>query len=528
MTIRPLLPIAALAVLIAGCSGATDSATTTDAATSGASTDTTEPGADAATAEDAKQPGAADATDVTDAIGAADMAVTPDAAKPMPTAGPMLWGPAKAVDEDPDPDVVEVTIVAYPEEIELLPGVKTVMWTYNGQVPGPLIEAKVGDRIIVHFTNRLTKDTTIHWHGMRVPNAMDGSPMTQGPVVPYGTFDYDFVATEAGTFWYHPHVSTHIQVERGLYAPLVVREVEPPAFDAERMLVLDDVLLDADGQIGAPALGHMETMHGRFGNTLLLNGKPVGDAPEAWQIRSGSVERWRILNTANARSAELDLQGASWRVIGTDGGLIPQPYAPKGNLRVAPGERYELEVRWEPHTPESIGSLRWHVPALDGDQVVDLPVEIVRIASTEEEAMPSHGVSLPQVTLPAWEAASEPTMTMKIEAEMAMGGQVVWKFNGLSYDGATMLEVPLGVMQTIDVVNTTNIEHPLHIHGHFFQVALRNGKETAEPGLKDTVWVGPEDTVRLVMPFDNPGMWMYHCHILEHAESGMMGIIDVM
>ena len=87
----------------------------------------------------------------------------------------------------------------------------------------------------------------------------------------------------------------------------------------------------------------------------------------------------------------------------------------------------------------------------------------------------------------------------------------------------SMLEVPLGVMQTIDVVNTTNIEHPLHIHGHFFQVALRNGKEAAEPGLKDTVWVGPEDTVRLVMPFDNPGMWMYHCHILEHEDRGMMG-----
>jgi FtsP/CotA-like multicopper oxidase with cupredoxin domain len=438
---------------------------------------------------------------------------------------PSLIGVPLAEDINPSPTIVEVNLTAKVTDLTLLEGKTTTMWTYNGQLPGPTIQARVGDRLIVRFTNELPDATTVHWHGLRVPNEMDGAPLVQFPVQPGETFTYDFILKDAGTYWYHPHMMTHVQVERGLYGPLVVHEADPPVFDAERIVFLDDIRLEENGQRAGFHLTHPERMHGRHGNVLLMNGKVV-DEEDTLAMRRGTVERWRILNSANARIARVDLGTAQWRVIASDGGLVPTPYSLEV-LQIVPGERYDLEVRWDPENDSEVGELRYWVPVVENEQVTLAPIVIQSLFSSDQEPMPPHDVVLPEVILPDWPVEDEPTIVVELEGKPGVTGQVQWMLNGEVYGKHTPVKVDLDSHHTIDLVNTQDQVHPMHIHGHFFQIMSRDGVPTAEAGLKDTVLVGPQETVRLSILFDNPGQWMYHCHILEHAAMGMMGVIEV-
>src|SRR5919199_54639 len=184
--------------------------------------------------------------------------------------------------------VVRVDLEARETEWEFSRGRRTRAWGYNGQVPGPTIEARAGDVLEVRLTNRLPEPTLIHWHGLRVPAAMDGTDMVQHPISPGETFTYRFKVPDAGTYWYHPHVNETVQLERGLYGAIVVRGDDEPVFDAERVLVLDDVKLDREGQI-KPLGGIVEHHDGRQGGTLLVNGREGSQLTMA----AGQIERWR-------------------------------------------------------------------------------------------------------------------------------------------------------------------------------------------------------------------------------------------
>src|SRR4029453_10039489 len=212
-------------------------------------------------------------------------------------------------------------------------------FAYNGKVPGPLIKAKVGDTVEVRLTNSLPQATTIHWHGVRVPAHMDGTEAVQPPVEPGGAFEYRFVVPDAGTFWYHSHTNETEQLERGLYGGLVVRDPGEPAFDAERVLILDDLKLDAEGEV-APFGDEHEHHAGREVEVRLLNG-PL--EPEL-EIPAGTIERWRIVDAANTRYVRLSIGGRPFEVIGTDGGLLPRPRSATDVL-LTPGERFDLAVR---------------------------------------------------------------------------------------------------------------------------------------------------------------------------------------
>ncbi|HIA04673.1 MAG TPA: multicopper oxidase family protein [Myxococcales bacterium] len=439
---------------------------------------------------------------------------------------PELLGVPLAEDLNDDPKIIEINLTAQTSEHVFIEDTVTPMWTYNGQFPGPAIQARVGDRLIVHFTNNLPDSTTVHWHGLRVPNEMDGAPLVQQPVQPGETFTYDFKLKDAGSYWYHPHVQTHIQVERGLYGPIVVHEAEPPAYDVERIVFLDDIRLEMDGNRSPFNLTHPERMHGRYGNVLLLNGKAV-DEGDSLALRHGVVERWRVMNSANARTAQLDLMAAEWRVIASDGGLVPEPFTTE-LLQIAPGERYDLEMRWNPESAEDSGELRYWVPVVENEQVKLAPIVLQTLFSNDEEALAAHDVELPEVTLPEWPVEDMPTITIELDGKPGFNGQIQWMLNGKVYGQHIPIKVDLGSYHTIDIVNKQAQVHPMHIHGHFFQVISRNGKPVVnEAGFKDTVMVGAKETVRLSILFDNPGQWMYHCHILEHAKMGMMGVIEV-
>jgi FtsP/CotA-like multicopper oxidase with cupredoxin domain len=437
---------------------------------------------------------------------------------------PPLWGPeVVAVDENPEPGIVEVSLTAQFTDVTLGDGMTYEMMTYNGVAPGPAIHARVGDELVVHFTNNLDQDTTIHWHGLRISDQMDGNPRIQDPVPPGGTFEYRFVIPEAGTFWYHPHIREHIQIERGLYGMLVVRDELDPEYDLERALALDDILVDPDSELlPAHLRSHPEIMHGRVGNVMLVNAREVGFMPNGTATR-GDVERWRLVNTANARTMTLSLEGASFRVIGVDGGKLAEPYT-TDQLLMPVGQRYDLEVAYD--TAGTV-ELITHVLTLnEADEVVEVPLPIFTVDVAEGAEAP---------VLPEWPTI-EPLPVREVDREVEMVfdgvadslGMTHWRINGESHPEEPIFTFREGETVRITLRNDVGPEHPFHLHGQFFEI-VDDGREitTGMPGLKDTVLLPGLEELEIIAYMDNPGRWMVHCHILEHAQLGMMAEIVV-
>ncbi len=238
--------------------------------------------------------------------------------------------PALAQDVNPDGGIVEVHLTAREAVWDFGIGSSTPVWTYNGVIPGPTLEANVGDTLIVHLCNDLLEETTIHWHGVETPANMDGSDIAQLTVPPGGTFRYEFPLLRAGTFWYHPHVRTFRSVERGLYGLLIVRDPkEDQALglpEREHLIVLDDILMAPDGQIVEPFSGSreevaIEMLNGREGNRQLLNGV----VEPTMTMEKGVPHRLRILNAANARFVRASVADHPFWRIGGDQGLLEKP-----------------------------------------------------------------------------------------------------------------------------------------------------------------------------------------------------------
>jgi FtsP/CotA-like multicopper oxidase with cupredoxin domain len=201
------------------------------------------------------------------------------------------------------PREIHVDLEARETTWEIAPGRTVSAWGYQGMVPGPTIVAQVGDTLVAHLVNHLPEPTVIHWHGLRLPAAMDGTESVQRLVQPGERFEYRFSLPDAGTFWYHSHANETVQVERGLYGAFIVHGPDEPAFDADRLLVLDDVKIDRRGRIAKPAL--FDRHSGREGDVLVINGR---SEPE-YVIAAGQVERWRIVNACSARYVRLSLGG---------------------------------------------------------------------------------------------------------------------------------------------------------------------------------------------------------------------------
>jgi len=385
---------------------------------------------------------------------------------------------------------------------EVAPGRVVRGFGFNGQVPGPSIEAQVGDTLAVELTNRLAEPTTVHWHGLRIPAAMDGTESVQRAVAAGETFRYSFVLPDAGTFWYHSHVNETEQVERGLYGALVVRGPDDPALDAERILLLDDLKLDETGEI-APFGDKHEHHAGREGGLLLVNG--CSDA--GLEMAAGQIERWRVVNVANTRFVRLSIGAQIFAVIGTDGGLLPAPLRVR-EILVTPGERVDLAVG--PFTEgEEIA-----IEALGYDRGKG-ETEPARLATLRVGAAEPSRAKLPDSLRriePLVSADVEPTRTIDMKALMHGG------------HGQRDRPVRVGELQVWELVNETGQDHPFHLHGFFFQVL----DESAPTAWKDTVNVPRKQSVRVAwLPDDRPGAWMYHCHILEHHAMGMMAHFDV-
>ncbi|CAN91337.1 MULTISPECIES: multicopper oxidase family protein [Sorangium] len=442
---------------------------------------------------------------------------------------PEGWDSAVALrparDLDARPGVLEVDLTARVEDVEIVAGKRTPTWTYNGGLPGPLLRARVGDRVIVHLRNELPAPTTVHWHGVRLPAEMDGAPGHSQPETPSGGgFTYDFVVPDAGLYWYHPHVDSAVQAGNGLYGPLLVEDPdEPAALGDELVLVLSDITVREDGSLEDPeAGGNLGTLFGREGDILLVNGRvnPVIGA------RAGLRQRWRIVNAAKSRYYQLLITDHRFTRIGGDGGLLEHPVE-EDRILLTPGERADVLVTPR-GAPGATLSVRW-VPYDRGyGATFGRPeVEAFRLRLADEPL--AEGDPLPAIArgIEALDTAAARRVDLQLTREEGPG-DLVMGINGVPSWEAEPLVAAVGETAVWTVENTMEFDHPFHLHGFFFQVLGADGQPVRPLAWKDTVNVPVDGAARFAVRYDNrPGMWMFHCHILDHADAGMMGMLQV-
>jgi FtsP/CotA-like multicopper oxidase with cupredoxin domain len=431
----------------------------------------------------------------------------------------------EAHDINPDPRIVEINLNAKVARVEISAGVTVEAWTYDGGLPGPLIRTRVGDRLIVHFSNSLPQPTTVHWHGLRVPIQMDGVPGASQPEVQTGgTFTYDFTIPDAGLYWYHPHVMSAAQVGFGLYGALIVDDpAEQIGVADEVVLVLSDIAADAKGRLEPPDSGGQAGMvFGREGNHVLVNGR----TDRRLVARSGAPQRWRIVNAAKSRYFYLDLEGQSFRQIGGDGGLMEHPVDSDAVL-VATGERVDLLVapRGAPGSELMLRSLLYN-RGYGSVEYREMP-DLLRVGIASLPAAPAAPLPSPRRTIErlSTDGATEVRLDLTLNGSPS-GIGAEWRINGFPAWRAKPLLAKPGETQIWTLSNKSDWSHPFHLHGFFFQAIDEKGEPVRPLVWKDTIDVPLKDTRRFIVKFDDrEGDWMFHCHILDHADGGLMGTL---
>lgn len=459
---------------------------------------------------------------------------------------PSSLGPAIAAAEAARPHTghtVTAVLSAGRGDIDL-GGTMAQTIAYNNTIPGPMIRANIGDELSISVTNNLNRATSVHWHGIALRNDMDGAVPATPNIETGNQFTYRFSVPHPGTYWAHPH--TGLDADYGLYLPLIVDDSSEPApYDAEWTVVLDDwtdgvgsspsQLYAALRNSGMPAhdmpgmagmdtpgvggVGRSDLLGGDAGDIsypyYLINGR-IPEAPSTFRAKPGQRVRLRVINAGSDTAFRIALAGHRMTVTHTDG--YPVVPTDVDAVLVGMGERYDVIVTAEsgvfPLVAVAEGknavarALLTTATGTAPDPVFQ-PVELTRVVGGAELF-----TAAPHVMLP-------PTKSdIALSATLA-GGMMNydWKINGRPFSDATPLTVQQGQRVTLTISNNSMMWHPMHLHGHTFQVMKPDGS----PGpRKDTVIVLPMKQVTVVFAADNPGIWMMHCHNTYHQEAGMM------
>ena len=456
-----------------------------------------------------------------------------------------------------------------------LKGRTYTMYAFNGQYPGPLIEAVRGSELTVIFRNRLPHASTVHWHGLRLDSRSDGVPnLSQPAVPPGGLFTYHLRFPDAGIYWYHPHVREDVQQELGLYGNMLVRPDSGAQYgpaNREAVLMLDDILVNDDGLVPLGLESPTHTLMGRFGNLLLVNGEPRYQL----SVKRGEVVRFFLTNTSNTRTFNLSLPGARLKVVGSDAG----PYAREAwveSVVIGPAERYVVHARFDRPGPTALVNkvrgldhlygrffaetdtlgvvevgggrtredLSASFDALRTDTAASGELERFRRraegARQEALILTLETRDLPAVTNRLMQLDSIYFSPMEWSGTMPMmnwastGRQVRWILRDPS-TGRENMDVAWrfrrGEPVRIRLVNERRsfhaMQHPIHLHGQRFLILSVNGVPDEHPVWKDTVLLPAGSVVDILLDASNPGRWMLHCHIAEHLSADMMTRFDV-
>lgn len=439
------------------------------------------------------------------------------------------------------------TLNARPVEVDL--GGRVVStWAYGDTIPGHVFRATAGDRVTVAFGNDLPAATSVHWHGLAIRNDMDGVPGVTTPEVPAGgTFAFDFVVPDPGTHWFHPH--TGLQLDRGLYAPFIVDDpADPGDYDHEWVVVLDDwtdgvgrspeqIMADlravggsgsgtgsgsmmGGGMMGGNGGGGMGggMMGGDGGDVtyplFLINGRSA-NAPDVLAAKPGQKVRLRVINAGSDTIFTVAVAGHALRVTHSDGYPV-KPVSTQA-LRIGMGERYDATITLAdgvfPLVAQPVGKsgLARALIRTGGGAVPAAgfrPAELDAYPLTVDALTVAPGAALP---------SRDPDSVQPLTLAGSMG-PYVWTINGRTYDQTLPLSIREGQAGRLAITNHSMMSHPVHLHGHTFQLGPAGG---AGPR-KDTVLVPPMGAVNVDFAAANPGVWMIHCHNTYHAEAGMM------
>lgn len=430
------------------------------------------------------------------------------------------------------------TLTAAPLQVDLAGRVVTT-WAYGDSVPGKPIRATAGDRVQILVQNGLPEATSVHWHGLAIRNDMDGVPgLTSPEIGAGGSFEYDFVVPDPGTHWFHPHHGP--QIDRGLYAPFVVDAPdEPGSYDLEWIVVLDDwsdgmgptlqetyealVAAGKDGNgmdhMGMGGMGGMSMDGGDVDYPLyVINGKAPAD-PDVLTAKPGQKVRLRIINAAADSVFDVALAGHELKVTHTDGYAVNP--VPTTLLRLGMGERYDAVVTLQDGVFPLVAR-RSGKPGL-ARALVRTGSGAAPTASFEPAEL--SGYALTADALSAAQGTALPSKDADTTQDVALGGSMapyVWTINGRTYNETIPLTVAAGQTTRLRVMNHTMMAHPLHLHGHTFQLGAAGGTGAR----KDTVLVPAMGAVDLAVLADNPGRWALHCHTAVHMEAGMMTRLD--
>jgi FtsP/CotA-like multicopper oxidase with cupredoxin domain len=428
-------------------------------------------------------------------------------------------------------------LVTRETSLQLLPEgyPKTRIWGYDGTIPGTEIRVPRGARVQRQLVNDLPEATSVHWHGIRIENDMDGvSGLTQDAVPPGETFDYDFSVRDAGTFWYHAHNRSYIQVARGLRGALIVEEPHAPDVDRDEVLIFDDWLIDPEtGQIADTFDQPMMMSHGgRSGNYVTTNGQYNLTLPAQRNDRL----RLRLINAANARIFALRLQGMTGWTVALDGMPLVQSQPVADTLLLGPAQRIDLfvDITAAPGEPAALLNVDTNEPF---PQVAfTVTGQGARMARAAPAALPPN----PRMDLPDLDNATPVKLYMSGGAMGRMNAAVLngerkgfrqlaaagyfWAVN----DVANMPDTPLTTLTRGDharvaITNDTVFPHAMHLHGMHFREVTQG--QTGP--MRDTLLIGANETREIAFVADNPGKWLFHCHMLEHAASGMTTWVEV-
>jgi len=422
----------------------------------------------------------------------------------------------------------------------------TPMMRYNNSQLPPVIVAKRGTQMTLNVQNNLLEDTTVHWHGFKIPAVQDGGPDKPIPVATSKTYNFQLLQS-AASLWFHPHLHTATQVYNGLAGGFVVtddvsinletnKQIPSGAFDIP--ILVQDRSFTADTGTGVRDLVYQNnTMTGMLGDVVLVNGVQM----PALEVETRQY-RFRLYNGSNARTYDFALSnGASFKIVGTDGGLLAQP-VDDTHVLLSAGERAEIVIDFSVYAVGDNITFISRPFASAGPAASALPNGAAFDVMRFDVATPAVDDVILYTDLPPnadiYDRLTELQATTTRDFVMSMGGGgpggMRFLINGKSFDINRVDElVAAGTTEIWNVSNVSMMEHPFHAHAIQWQVLDRNNLPPvgSDLGWKDTVLVKPGESIRIIGRFDplvNIGKYMYHCHILEHEESGMMGIFEIL
>lgn len=423
----------------------------------------------------------------------------------------------------------DYVLTAAPAPIHLVDAGPTPAWCFDGGYPATVIRARQGKKIRILFQNRLPEPTTIHWHGIRIDIAMDGVPdLTQPLIEPGDDFLYEFTPPDAGTFWYHPHHNSVEQLGKGLVGILIVDEAEPVAFDVDLPLALKTWHIETDGRFSPFSTPRNAARMGTPGSWETVNGQ---HKPE-YTVPPGSLVRLRFANVDNTVIYKIAVKQYPAWVIAIDGNPITTP-VPLQHHEMGAGMRLDIALI-APSTPGEV----IHIQNGKGRLFFDfLTLKTAGDPVTGQRSIPA----LPLNPIPAPDLASAETLDFVFEWEGAVtpvdhhgeSHPTFWTINRRAWSHGSDTSIPeplarlqLGKSYVFNLRNVTPHAHPIHMHGYTWRV-LESNQRKIIPYHTDTVLLRRNERVKVAFVADNPGRWMYHCHVIEHMKTGLMGYISV-